>query len=64
MDLFTALTLLLNAGDGLFLGNSMPIRDMDMYAAGRRPQAADGMRRAGLGDVPSGMPPCRCEMRF
>ncbi len=42
-----SLILLLHAGDGLFLGNSMPIRDMEMYAA------VPGGRLSG-GDVADG----------
>ncbi len=41
------------AGEGLFLGNSMPIRDMDMYACNRRVPAG-ATSPAGMGDFPSG----------
>ena len=40
------------AGDALFLGNSMPIRDMDMYAtAPQRAPAACGSAGPGSGPV-------------
>jgi len=54
------LSRVLPAGDGLFLGNSMPIRDMDMYAAppqrARAPPALGSPRPGGLasGDPRSG----------
>lgn len=37
------------AGNGLFLGNSMPIRDMDMYADSNQSHAAEGLSQ---GQVP------------
>ena len=47
------------AGDGLYLGNSMPIRDMDMYAAS--PAAArEGAGAPGFGVVGSGG--CSCSL--
>jgi len=54
------LSRVLPAGDGLFLGNSMPIRDMDMYAAppqrARAPPALGSPRPGGpaSGDPRSG----------
>ena len=44
-------------GEGLFLGNSMPIRDMDMYASGWR-LASEDIATAGLGNVSAGVTCC------
>lgn len=37
------------AGNGLFIGNSMPVRDMDMYAAWQHLQSQQGVVSAGGG---------------
>lgn len=37
------------AGNGLFIGNSMPIRDMDMYAAWQQKKRQQGQVSAGSG---------------
>ena len=40
------------AGNGLFMGNSMPIRDMDMFASYQRPSSG-ALTEAGRPAVPS-----------
>lgn len=44
-----------DAGDGLFIGNSMPIRDLDMYATTRSPCTASSSASQGQGPVQAGI---------
>lgn len=46
---------LLPTGEALFLGNSMPIRDMDMYAAGPPASHAAALHPQGVVSVPVGV---------